>query len=99
MKKVIIFFNNPDNESAMTFIRQNIKEVFEDYIDLSYCYLSEISEDAVLDADAFLVSPNDAMQEVKNHVSDFSKVIKITRSPDKAARLLSYLLFFPCLNL
>lgn len=83
MKKVIIFFNNPDNESAMTFIRQNIKEVFEDYIDLSYCYLSEISEDAVLDADAFLVSPNDAMQEVKNHVSDFSKVIKITRSPDK----------------
>ena len=83
MKRVIIFFNDPDNESAMTFIRQNIKEVFEDYIDLSYCYLSEISDDTILDADAFLVSPNDAMQEVKNHVSDFSKVIKITRSPDK----------------
>ncbi len=83
MKKVILFFNDPDNESAISFIHDNIKEVFEDYIDLSIFFLSEIHSDTMLDADAFLVSPNDAMQNIKNHVSDFSKAIRITRSPDK----------------
>ena len=83
MKKVILFFNDRDNESAISFIYNNIKEVFEDHIELTSRFLSDIDDNEILDADAFLVSPNDAMQNVRPHVSDFSKVIKITRSPDK----------------
>lgn len=83
MKKVILFFNDTDNEGAISFINNDIKEVFEDYIDLSISFLSETPEGTTLDADAFLVSPSDVMDKVKGCVSDYSKVIQLTRSPGK----------------
>ena len=42
MKKVILFFNDRDNESAISFIYNNIKEVYEDHIELTSRFLSDI---------------------------------------------------------
>ena len=85
MKKVIILYRNNTNMNAIDFIKSNLEEVFEQHIAFSNCFLSDLNPDDVLQADAFLVLDEGILQDVTTHVIDFSRIIKINRSPAQEA--------------
>ena len=83
MKKVILFFKDSYNPEAISYVQNNIDEVFAGYVETTVYYVMDLDEKTVLEADAFLVAQSVEMQSIKDHVSDFSKVIRLTRSPNK----------------
>lgn len=83
MKKVILFFKDSDNPEAISYVQNNIDEVFAGYVETTVYYVMDLDEKTVLKADAFLVAQSVEIQSIKDHVSDFSKVIMLTRSPNK----------------
>ena len=87
MKQVTIIYRNCNNPNAINFIKNNLEEVFGEYIAFSNCYLCDVKPEEKLKADAFLALGEDIFQRVKEsgYVDDFSKIIKMNRSPDRIA--------------
>lgn len=85
MKQVIILYRNNTNMNAIDFIKSDLEEVFAQHISFTNYFLSDLMPDEVLTADAFLVLDEGILQDVTTHVSDFSKIIKINRSPAQEA--------------
>lgn len=87
MKQVTIIYRNCNNPNAINFIKNNLEEVFGEYIAFSNCYLCDVKPEEKLKADAFLALGEDIFQRVKEsgYVDDFSKIIKMNRSPDRVA--------------
>lgn len=81
MKQVIILYRNEENIEAINFIQKNFEEIFGQYISFSNYYLTRLDPHTILKADAFLVRDESILQEAKAFVDDFSKMIKINRSP------------------
>lgn len=87
MKQVTIIYRNCNNPNAINFIKNNLEEVFGEYITFSNCFLCDVKPEETLTADAFLALGEDIFQRVKEsgYVDDFSKIIKMNRSPDRMA--------------
>lgn len=87
MKQVTIIYRNCNNPNAINYIKNNLEEVFGEYIAFSNCYLCDVKPEEKLKADAFLALGEDIFQRVKEsgYVDDFSKIIKMNRSPDRIA--------------
>lgn len=85
MKKVTIFYRDNENANAIAFIKNNLEDIFDRYITFTNCFLPDISPDQKLEADAFLVLSDQALQELSDHVDDLSRIIKMKRSPDREA--------------
>lgn len=85
MKQAIILYQNEENSKAISFIKKNFEEIFGQYISFTNAYLTHLAPDAILRADAILVRDESILQDVKAHVDDFSKIIKISRSPAREA--------------
>ena len=87
MKQVTIIYRNCNNPNAIKFIKNNLEEIFGTYIAFNNCYLCDVKPDEKLKADAFLALGEDIFQKVKEngYVDDFSKIIKMNRSPDRVA--------------
>ena len=81
MKQAIILYRNEENIEAINFIQKNFEEIFGQYISFSNYYLTRLDPHTILKADAFLVRDESILQEAKAFVDDFSKMIKINRSP------------------
>lgn len=84
-KKVAIIYQNPLNKNAMEFIKYNLEEIFGEYIYFSNCYLQSLEPDKLLETDAFLAVGDQIYDQLKEHVKDFNKVIKMNRSPNRGA--------------
>lgn len=84
-KKVAIIYQNSLNEKAMDFIKYNLEEIFGEYISFSNCYLQALEPDRLLETDAFLAVGDQIYDQMKEHVKDFNKVIKMNRSPNRGA--------------
>ncbi|MDD7512881.1 MAG: sigma 54-interacting transcriptional regulator [Clostridiales bacterium] len=84
-KKVAIIYQNSLNEKAMEFIKYNLEEIFGEYISFSNCYLQSLEPDRLLETDAFLAVGDQIYDQLKEHVKDFNKVIKMNRSPNRGA--------------
>ena len=85
MKDVIIFYRDNENANAIAFIKNNLEEIFGHYINFTNCFLPDLKPDEKLIADAFLILSDPAMHDIKAHVDDFSRIIKISRSPGREA--------------
>ena len=83
MKKVAIFYRDRVNTNAIEYIRNNLYNVFNDYICVKNYFLSELEKDEIVNADAFLVLYEEMLYSLTNHINDFSKVIIINRSIQK----------------
>ena len=81
MKKAIILYQNEENSDAIHFIQKNFEEIFGQYISFSNYYLTRLAPHTILKADAFLVRDESILQDAKAVVDDFSKIIRINRSP------------------
>lgn len=84
-KKVAIIYQNSLNKNAMEFIKYNLEEIFGEYIYFSNCYLQSLEPDKLLETDAFLAVGDQIYDQLKEHVKDFNKVIKMNRSPNRGA--------------
>lgn len=83
MKHVSIIFRNKSNENAINFIKANLEEIFEQYIIFTNYFLTDLEPGEKLDADAFLALGDSVIDDLNEHIDNFSKVIKINRSPDR----------------
>lgn len=86
MKNVIIIYRNSDNKNAIQFINSDLEEIFGEYISFTNYYLCDAKDGEILKADAFLVLDENSFESAKERVDDFSKIIKLNRSPDSSAR-------------
>ena len=83
IKKVKILYRSPQaisNTKAIQFIKNNLEEVFGNYIMFENCFLADLDAYKKLRADAFLAIDERVFQKAKEYVNDFNKVIKINRS-------------------
>lgn len=85
MKQVTIIFRTEENTKVLNFIRSNLEEVFGQYVNFTDCFLCNLTPGTKLRADAFLAQDEDIFHEVEDFVDDFSKIIKINRSPGREA--------------
>ncbi len=81
MKNAIILYQNDENQEVIDFLKKSFEEVFDQYITFTNAFLNRLDSRAALAADAYLVWESGILQEVKDLVEDFSKVIMVTRSP------------------
>lgn len=81
MKNAIILYQNDENQEVIDFLKKSFEEVFDQYITFTNVFLNRLDSRAALAADAYLVWESGILQEVKDLVEDFSKVIMVTRSP------------------
>lgn len=81
MKTAIILYQNDENQEVIDFLKKSFEEVFDQYITFKNAFLNRLEPQTALTADAYLVWESGILQEVKNLVDDFSKVIMVTRSP------------------
>ncbi|MEE0742222.1 MAG: sigma 54-interacting transcriptional regulator [Emergencia sp.] len=83
MKKVAIFYRDRKNQNAILYIQNNLYSVLGDYIDINNYYLNEMAENQIIQADAYLVLYEEMLHYLVQHISDFSKVVVISRSIQK----------------
>lgn len=85
MKQVIIIFKTDSNENAINFIKQNLEEVFGQYVNFTNYFLQKLAPGAKLTADAFLALNEQTFRDAEGFVDDFSHRVKINRSPGREA--------------
>lgn len=87
MKQVTIIYRNCNNPNAINFIKNNLEEVLESISRSATATYADVKPEEKLKADAFLALGEDIFQRVKEsgYVDDFSKIIKMNRSPDRIA--------------
>lgn len=83
MKRVSIIYANSYNTDAMDFVLRNLEEVFGDYVTFTNYYLDDFNENTLLRDDAYLTANEVSFQILKNYVSDYTTIIKVTRSPGR----------------
>ena len=81
MKTAFILYQNDENHEVIDFLKKSFEEVFDQYISFTNIFLNRLEPRAALAADAYLVWESSILQDVKDLVDDFSKVIMVTRSP------------------
>ena len=85
MKHVIIIYRRRENLNAVDFIKKDLEEIFASHVVFENFFLCDLKEDMLLEADAFLALGEDVFRQVKDHVDDFSRIIKMNRSPDRTS--------------
>ena len=85
MKQVIIIYRKRENLNAVNFIKQDLETVFGHHVLFENFFLCDLKEGMQLTADAFLALGEDVFYRVKDHVEDFSRIIKMNRSPERSA--------------
>lgn len=83
MKQLAIFYRNRENQAAILYIQNNLSSVLGEYVNITNYYLNEMSDTQTIEADAYLVLYEEMLRYLVRHISDFSKVVVITRSIQK----------------
>ena len=81
MKTALILYQNDENQEVIDFLKKGFEEVFDQYITFTNVFLNRLEPRTELRADAYLVRENSVLQDIKDLVDDFSKIIMVTRSP------------------
>ena len=90
MKNVTIIYRTDSNRCAIDFIKENLEEVFGQHITFQNCFLKNLHPGDKLKADAFLALDELIFHSLDGYIDDFSKIIKMNRSPDRdSLRLIS----------
>ncbi|QAT42981.1 sigma-54 interaction domain-containing protein [Aminipila luticellarii] len=80
MKKVALLFKNKENQGVITYLRDTLYHIFEGYIEVKDYFISELRTDEQIEADAYLMVYEDMIYQLKNHISNFYKLILLGRS-------------------
>ena len=78
MKSIAVITDS--NSKLAVFLRDNLKEIVEGFVNINNYYLSELKEGFVIEDDLVLVMIEERLIEIKNYVKDISKIIVIERT-------------------
>lgn len=80
MKTVYIVFNDRERIETCTTLFDDLRSVFQDFISIKLCFLSETSPGDISDGDLFLVLYKDRVYQMREYISSLDKVMVMTRT-------------------
>lgn len=80
MKTIYIVFNDREKETTWRSLYEDLRTVFEDFITVKICFLSETRPGDISDGDLFLVLYKDRVHAMKDYISSLDKVMVLTRT-------------------
>lgn len=83
MKKICVVYRDRRNSAAISWLDSCIKRVYEEYVEVEDCFMDELTADAQLTADAFLVISSSLLPQLRRHTASLKNVVTMTRSVKK----------------
>ena len=80
MRTIYIVFNNRDKVDTCTNLFDDLKFVFEEYVNVKICFLDEIRKGDIDDGDLYLVLYKERVYPMKQYISSIDKVIVMART-------------------
>lgn len=80
MKTIYIVFNNREKTDTCTNLFDDLKFVFEEYINVKICFLEEIQPGDIDDGDLYLVLYKERVYPMKEYISSLDKVMVMART-------------------
>ena len=80
MKTIYITFNSREKADTWSYLYENLKAVFENYVSVKICFLDEALPADLIDGDLFLVLYRNRVYSMKEYVSSLDKVIVMSRT-------------------
>lgn len=80
MKKIEIIYNTRTGTDAIKFLDRRVADLFEGFVSVEHCFLSEMDADSSIDADAYFVNGETLLYPAKRHIKHFQNVIVLKRS-------------------
>ena len=80
MKTIYIIFNDREKETTWRNLYEDLRMVFEDFIKVKICFLSETRPGDISDGDLFLVLYKERVHLMKEYISSLDKVMVLTRT-------------------
>ena len=80
MRTIYIVFNNRDKVDTCTNLLDDLKFVFEEYVNVKICFLDEIRKGDIDDGDLYLVLYKERVYPMKQYISSIDKVIVMART-------------------
>lgn len=78
MKSIAVITDS--NSKLAVFLKENLKEIFQGFVNINNYYLSELKEGFVIEDDLVLVMIEERLIDIKNYVKDISKIMVIERT-------------------
>ena len=80
MKKVAFIYKNRENQEVISYLENTLYHIFEGYIEIRSYFIGELLPNEQIEADAYLLVYEDMIYKLRNHISNFYKVILLGRS-------------------
>jgi transcriptional regulator with PAS, ATPase and Fis domain len=80
MKKVAFIYRNRENQEVITYLENTLYHIFEGYIEIRSYFIDELLPNEQIEADAYLIVYEDMIYQLRNHISNFHKIILLGRS-------------------
>lgn len=80
MKKIALIYKNRENHGVILYLRDTLHHIFEGYIDIKNYFLCDLPPNELIESDAYVMVYEDMIVQLKNHISDFYKLISLGRS-------------------
>lgn len=84
MKKVAIIYRTSENQEVIDFLKDSLERIFENYIFVENYYLTELTNNSIIDADAYLLTEERMIYPLKKHVTNYNNIIIMNRSINKS---------------
>lgn len=83
MKNAKLVYYNREDWPVITHIKENLEDVFNDYILFENIFLDELEENEKLEGDLFLILNEDYIFSLSKYIDNLGDVIAITRGVNK----------------
>ncbi len=83
MKTILMIYNNRENWNVIEYLKKCVESIFENYVQVENVFLSELGEHEMIEGDIYLVLYEHMIYILKKHISDFDKVVVMTRGINK----------------
>ncbi|MEA4987834.1 MAG: sigma 54-interacting transcriptional regulator, partial [Anaerovorax sp.] len=80
VKKIALIYKNRENQGVIAYLEDTLYHIFEGYIEIKSFFMSEMSSNEQIEADAYLMVYEDMIFSLKNHISNFYKLLLLGRS-------------------
>ncbi|QIB69825.1 AAA family ATPase [Aminipila butyrica] len=80
MKKIALIYKNRENQGIIEYLEDTLYHIFAGYIQIESCFISELMPHEQIEADAYLMVYENMIYQLKDHISNFYKLILLGRS-------------------
>lgn len=83
MKTILMIYNNRENWNVIEYLKKCVESIFENYVQVENVFLTELGEHEMIEGDIYLVLYEHMIYILKKHITDFDKVVVMTRGINK----------------